>query len=104
MNKETITRDNEKVALLLERMNRLMENMESLAENYKPVLGGERFLTDKELSGMLKVSRRSLQDYRNEGRIPYIQLGGKILYRESDIEQVLKNGYREAYRLNLLSS
>ena len=101
MNKETITRDNEKVALLLEKMNRLMENMESLAENYKPVLGGERFLTDKELSGMLKVSRRSLQDYRNEGRIPYIQLGGKILYRESDIEQVLKNGYREASRLNL---
>ncbi len=101
MNKETITRDNEKVALLLEKMNRLMENMESLAENYKPVLGGERFLTDKELSGMLKVSRRSLQDYRNEGRIPYIQLGGKILYRESDIEQVLKNEYREAYRLNL---
>jgi predicted site-specific integrase-resolvase len=50
---------------------------------------------------MLKVSRRSLQDYRNEGRIPYIQLGGKILYRESDIEQVLKNEYREAYRLNL---
>lgn len=98
MNKETITRDNEKVALLLEKMNRLMENMESLAENYKPVLGGERFMTDKELSAMLKISRRSLQDYRNEGRIPYIQLGGKILYRESDIEQILKNGYRKAYR------
>ena len=98
MNKETITRDNEKVALLLEKMNRLMENMESLAENYKPVLGGERFLTDKELSAMLKISRRSLQDYRNEGRIPYIQLGGKILYRESDIEQILKNGYRKAFR------
>ena len=98
MNKETITKDNEKVALLLEKMNRLMENMESLAENYKPVLGGERFLTDKELSAMLKISRRSLQDYRNEGKIPYIQLGGKILYRESDIEQILKNGYRKAYR------
>lgn len=101
MNKENITRDNEKVTLLIERMDRLMANMESLTENYKPVLGGERFLTDKELSGILKVSRRSLQDYRNEGRIPYIQLGGKILYRESDIEEVLKNGYREAYRLNL---
>lgn len=99
MNKETITRDNEKVALLLEKMNRFMENMESLAENYKPVLGGERFLTDKELSATLKISRRSLQDYRNEERIPYIQLGGKILYRESDIEEVLKNGYREAFRL-----
>ena len=98
MNYEPMTRNNEKVMCLLNRMDRLLENMEYLAKNYKPVLGGERFLTDKELSGMLKVSRRSLQDYRNEGRIPYIQLGGKILYRESDIEQVLKNGYRKAYR------
>ena len=101
MNYEPMTRNNEKVMCLLNRMDRLLENMEYLTENYKPVLGGERFLTDKELSGILKVSRRSLQDYRNEGKIPYIQLGGKILYRESDIEQVLKNGYREAYRLNL---
>ena len=101
MNNEPMTKDNEKVMYLLNRMNRLLENMDSLTENYKPVLGGERFLTDKELSGILKVSRRSLQDYRNEGKIPYIQLGGKILYRESDIEQVLKNGYREAYLLNL---
>lgn len=99
MNNEPITRDNEKVMYLLNRMNRLMENMDSLTENYKPVLGGERFLTDKELSATLKISRRSLQDYRNERRIPYIQLGGKILYRESDIEEVLKNGYREAFRL-----
>lgn len=101
MNYEPMTRNNEKVMCLLNRMDRLLENMEYLTENYKPVLGGERFLTDKELSGILKVSRRSLQDYRNEGKIPYIQLGGKILYRESDIEEVLKTGYREAFRLNL---
>ena len=98
MNYEPMTRNNEKVMCLLNKMDRLLENMEYLTENYKPVLGGERFLTDKELSGILKISRRSLQDYRNEGKIPYIQLGGKILYRESDIEQVLKNGYRKAYR------
>lgn len=101
MNYEPITRNNEKVMCLLNKMDRLLENMEYLTENYKPVLGGERFLTDKELSRILKISRRSLQDYRNEGKIPYIQLGGKILYRESDIEEVLKTGYREAYRLNL---
>ena len=41
---------------------------------------------------------RTLQDYRNEGRIAYIQLGGKILYRESDIERMLNDGYRSAYR------
>jgi len=34
----------------------------------------------------------------NEGRIAYIQLGGKILYRESDIERMLAASYRSAYR------
>ena len=60
-------------------------------------LGGERYLTDKEVSAQLKLSRRTLQDYRNERRISYYQLGGKILYRESDIEKMLQENYREAY-------
>jgi predicted site-specific integrase-resolvase len=42
----------------------------------------------------LKISRRTLQDYRTEGKIPYYQLGGgKILYRESDIEKMLEDNY-----------
>ena len=52
---------------------------------------------DKEVSAQLKLSRRTLQDYRNEGRISYYQLGGKILYRESNIEKMLQENYREAY-------
>ena len=56
--------------------------------------GGEHYLTDRELSERLKISRRTLQDYRNNGILPYRQLGGKILYRESDIERVLQNCYR----------
>ena len=52
---------------------------------------------DTSLSAQLKLSRRTLQDYRNEGRISYYQLGGKILYRESDIEKMLQESYREAY-------
>lgn len=63
-------------------------------------MNGERFLTDSELSVMLKISRRTLQEYRNEGRLPYIQLGGKVLYRESDIERMLQDGYRKAGRLS----
>lgn len=67
--------------------------------NSRAFSNGERFFTDKEVSARLKVSRRTLQDYRNEGRIAYIQLGGKILYRESDIERMLADSYRSAYRL-----
>jgi len=63
-------------------------------------LNGERFLTDSELSVMLKISRRTLQEYRNESKLPYIRLGGKVLYRESDIERMLQDGYRKAGRLS----
>ncbi|RGI72703.1 helix-turn-helix domain-containing protein, partial [Bacteroides uniformis] len=47
------------------------------------------------------LATRTLQEYRNEGRISYIQLGGKIIYKESDIERLLKDGYREAYLTDL---
>ena len=93
-----ITEKNERVNHFMESLDRMLKGMERLATGCRPVLNGERYLTDKELSARLKVSRRTLQDYRNEGRIPYILLGGKILYRESDIERMLEEEYREAFR------
>ena len=59
--------------------------------NYRPLLDGERYLTDREVATILKVSRRTLQEYRNDGVIPYVLLGGKVLYRESDLERVLES-------------
>ena len=91
MNK-LINKDNEWIIHFMGSLDRLLDNVEHL------ILNGERFFTDKEVSVRLKVSRRTLQDYRTEGRIAYIQLGGKILYRESDIERMLVDGYRSAYR------
>lgn len=61
-----------------------------------PPLGGERYMADKEVIARLKVSRRTLQEYRTERKIPYIVFGGKVLYRESDIEKMLAENYRKA--------
>ena len=80
---ELINKDNEWIIHFMGSLDRLLDNVEHLTASYRPTLNGERFFTDKEVSARLKVSRRTLQDYRNEGRIAYIQLGGKILYRES---------------------
>ena len=95
---ELMTKDNEWITHFMGSLDRLWDNYERMTADYRPTLGGERFFTGKEVSARLKVGRRTLQDYRNEGRIPYIQLGGKILYRESDIEKMLLDGYRSAYR------
>ena len=77
-------------------LDNIEKKVERLACDNRPPFNGERFLTDRELSGTLKISRRCLQDYREQGRIPYIQLVGKILYRQSDIEKLLEENYHPA--------
>ena len=79
-------------------LDRLLASLEKLFNQRQPSVYGDELLTDKEVSQLLKVSCRTLQDYRNNGILPYTQVGGKILYRSSDIERTLMEGYREAYR------
>lgn len=99
MSNEVMTRNSEWMNHIVNHLNRMVDNFERAVMNYRPMLGGERFITDKELCARLQLSRRTLQDYRNNGVIPYILLGGKILYRESDIQKILMANYREAYRM-----
>ena len=60
----------------------------------RPAFHGDYFLTDEELSKLLKVSRRTLQEYRTLGMIPYYLVQGKALYKESDIQKVLDDAYK----------
>ncbi len=95
---ELVTRNNERIISFFKSLDRMLDGIEGMMRDCKPTLNGERYLTDGEVSEKLKLSRRTLQDYRNEGRIPYIKLGGKILYRSSDIEKLLEEGYRDKFR------
>ena len=58
-----------------------------------PHLNGEKFLTNTDVCKFLHLSQRTLQDYRDNGKIGYIQISGKILYRESDIIKLLEDNY-----------
>ena len=93
MKNSLITKDNERVKSFFLSLGRMIDCIEKLAENSKPSLNGEFYLTDKEVAERLKISRRTLQDYRTEGKIPYYMLGGKVLYRESEIEKMLNDNY-----------
>ena len=97
MNKTIMTNDEWAVGFM-EQLDSMLNGIESMNEKSKASFGHERFLTDKDVSAWLKVSRRTLQDYRNNGMVSYYQLGGKILYKESDIEKLVMGGYRNAYR------
>ena len=84
------------VKRVLESMREVLALYKNVIGKYHPMLDGERYLTDSEVAKILKVSRRTLQEYRNDGVLPYILLGGKVLYRESDLEKVLESCYHPA--------
>ena len=48
-------------------VERLSVSMERLFAGRSPAMAGENFYTDRELAEKLKVSRRSLQQYRDSG-------------------------------------
>ena len=75
--------------------------IKEVAQTHKPLFGGEHFLTSKEVCERLYISPRTLQDYRDKGIIPYTQFAGKILYKESEIERILKNNYREKDKMKM---
>lgn len=91
-----IDKENERVRRFFGLLDNIEQKVERLLDDNRPPFNGERFLTDRELSGALKISRRCLQDYRNQGRLPYVQLGGKILYKQSDIDKLLEENYHPA--------
>jgi len=85
--------DSDEMQVVLSAIRSVSKRIKDVAETYKPLFGGEHFLTGKEVCERLYISPRTLQDYRNKGIIPYTQFAGKILYKVSDLERLLEENY-----------
>ncbi|MBV3102061.1 helix-turn-helix domain-containing protein [Bacteroides thetaiotaomicron] len=95
---DVITERTPQVIAFFQTMESLLTNIESMAGNCRPFLNGERFMTDKQLAEVLKISRRTLQDYRTNGILSYYMVGGKVLYKESDVLKLLEDNYYPSYK------
>lgn len=84
----------DRVERLIEQIHHVIEVFEkTVIPNFRPLLGGEQYISDRKLSELLNINRRSLVQYRQKGLLPYYRIGGKIIYRESDIRHVLESNY-----------
>lgn len=84
-----------RVAELLRNLEKIGKALEKLEPANERIFKGERFMTDSELSRLLKVSRRTLQEYRTARIIPYYLIQGKVLYKESEVQRLLENARQE---------
>lgn len=70
---------------------------QQLITEHRPTIMGKRFMTDSQLSARINISRRTLQQYRDSGRIAFYRLDGKILYDEDDVRAFLALSYRPKF-------
>ena len=90
---EIKNRKSEEVITFFNSLDELLDCIKSALENRTPTLGGEKYLTNRDVSELLHISERTLQDWRDSGRIAYIQISGKVLYKESDVWRLLEDNY-----------
>ena len=76
---------------------KLDELREGLHKQVNPSPTQERYLTNAEVCDLLKVSRRTLQRYRDEGRIAFSQVGATIRYKAADVERFLHDNYNPSF-------
>ena len=82
--------ESDEMQLVVSALRSVGKRIVEVAGTHKPLFAGELFLTGKEVCERLYISPRTLQ-----GKvIPYTQIAGKILYRLSDLQRILKEKYR----------
>ncbi|NDV97617.1 DNA-binding protein [Dysgonomonas sp. 521] len=82
----------DKILAILEELSKLMK-----ARNR---LNGENIYDNQDLCVMLKLSKRSLQRLRSLGLLPYLQIGQKTFYLESDVMRYIQNQIDNRKNLN----
>lgn len=92
-----LTKESPEIIRFFRNISTLSKMLDDQEKSLRSVLNGERYITDSELAEKLKLTRRTLADYRMNGRLPYYKVGGKLLYKEKDILVLLEKNRVETF-------
>lgn len=95
---EILNKKSDEIVSFLSVLDESLGSIKVALTNRTPHLKGEKYLTNNDISKLLNISIRSLQDWRDNGTVGYIQSSGKILYRQSDILKLLEDNYEKSWR------
>ena len=89
---EAIILSKEQFDSLISKINEIHEKLNAMTPPKQEV-----FLDNEELIAMLKISRRTAQTWRDEGKISFSQVGSKIYYKLSDVEKTMQDLYNKSF-------
>ena len=86
---KTVRQENADLKTLLLRMQKQSDEVKALilAQNPKD----DEFLTPKQVCDYLGIALITRWRYEKDGKIKAERIGGKLLYRKSELENCLKN-------------
>ncbi|PLX06037.1 MAG: DNA-binding protein [Marinilabiliales bacterium] len=87
-----ITIESEAFRQIIEKLQGLEDKFIKMKMDAESPLS-DRWLDNQDVMLLLKISKRTLQTYRDERKIPFSQVGNKIYYKASDVERFLKKNY-----------
>jgi hypothetical protein len=90
----------EAVILSKEQFNCLASSIEEIkqrviTDSKKP---SDTYLDNQEFLFLMKISKRTAQTWRDEGKISFSQVGNKIYYKLSDVEELMQKHYIKAFK------
>ena len=77
-------------------VNHLEEIKQKLDDPQKSF--SEQYLDNSDFIRMMKVSPRTAQTWRDEGLISFSQIGKKIYYKISDVEEFIEKHHKKAFK------
>jgi hypothetical protein len=81
------------VAIEGKAFGEMKQRFEAFIKQVQTICGNkrekEKWLTNNDICQLLHISLRTLQSYRNNGTLPYSQIGHKCYYKTSDVEQLI---------------
>ncbi|HEY4788320.1 MAG TPA: helix-turn-helix domain-containing protein [Bacteroidales bacterium] len=88
----------EEIIFSKEQYQELSKRLDDISNNLS--LKGpnpDQFVDNDKFVQLMNISKRTAQNWRDEGKIAFSQIGGKIYYRYGDIEELLKQHYNRAF-------
>lgn len=81
----------------LQLLNKLDLIVNRLDEKFAPQPLPDTWLDIQETCQLLKISKRSLQSYRDRKLLSFSKIGGKIYFKASDIQAHLEKHYQNSF-------
>lgn len=90
----------ELVILTKQQYDEIIKRLDELNAHLIKLISPSKFrhIDNTEFLSLMKISKRTAQVWRDEGKISFSQIGHKIYYRLSDVEEMLQGHHLKAFK------